>query len=98
MDIEFGYQINVNILSIHQNFPGQFKHLAPALARLGHKVVALHINPCLAVPGVELVRYGLANGNTQDVHRWLADLATKTLRAEAAWQASDCATKASRPM
>jgi glycosyltransferase involved in cell wall biosynthesis len=78
----------LNILFIHQNFPGQFKHLAPALARLGHKVVALHINPCKPVSGVELVRYGLASGNTQGVHRWLADLATKTLRAEAAWQAA----------
>lgn len=77
----------MNILCIHQNFPGQFKHLAPALARLGHKVVALHINPCQPVPGVEWVQYSLTSGNTQGVHRWLADLATKTLRAEAAWQA-----------
>jgi len=31
----------MNILFIHQNFPGQFKHLAPALAKLGHWVLAL---------------------------------------------------------
>ena len=31
----------MNILFVHQNFPGQFKHLAPALAQQGHKVVAL---------------------------------------------------------
>ncbi len=31
----------MNILFIHQNFPGQYKHLAPALARAGHKCVAL---------------------------------------------------------
>jgi len=29
----------VRILFIHQNMPGQFKHLAPALARAGHGVV-----------------------------------------------------------
>jgi glycosyltransferase involved in cell wall biosynthesis len=31
----------VNILFVHQNFPGQFLHLAPALAARGHKVAAL---------------------------------------------------------
>jgi glycosyltransferase involved in cell wall biosynthesis len=31
----------MNILFIHQNFPGQFRHLAPALAAAGHRVDAL---------------------------------------------------------
>lgn len=31
----------MKILFVHQNFPGQFLHLAPALAQRGHKVVAL---------------------------------------------------------
>ncbi|MBN2761070.1 MAG: glycosyltransferase [Rhodobacteraceae bacterium] len=31
----------MKILFVHQNFPGQFKHLAPALAARGHEVVAL---------------------------------------------------------
>lgn len=31
----------MNILFVHQNFPGQFRHLAPALAARGHRVVAL---------------------------------------------------------
>ena len=31
----------MNILFIHQNFPGQFKFLAPALQARGHKVAAL---------------------------------------------------------
>ena len=31
----------MKILFIHQNFPGQFLHLAPALAERGHQVVAL---------------------------------------------------------
>lgn len=78
----------MNILFIHQNFPGQFKHLAPALARQGHHVVALHINSCQSVTGVELVRYGVASGSTEGAHRWLVDLTTKTLRAEATWQAA----------
>ena len=78
----------MNILFVHQNFPGQFKHLAPALARQGHRVVALHINACPSVPGVELVRYDVAGRTGQGTHRWLADLEVKTLRGEAAWQAA----------
>lgn len=31
----------MKILFVHQNFPGQFPHLAPALADLGHEVLAL---------------------------------------------------------
>jgi len=31
----------VKILFVHQNFPGQFLHLAPALAERGHEVIAL---------------------------------------------------------
>ncbi len=31
----------MKILFVHQNFPGQFLHLAPALGNLGHEVVAL---------------------------------------------------------
>ena len=78
----------MNILFVHQNFPGQFKHLAPALARRGHRVVALHINACPPVPGVQLVRYPVAGQPAQGTHRWLADLEVKTLRAEAAYRAA----------
>jgi glycosyltransferase involved in cell wall biosynthesis len=43
----------MNILFLHQNFPGQFKHLAPALAKQGHMVVALGVNLVpFALPGV----------------------------------------------
>ena len=31
----------MKILFVHQNFPGQFRHLAPALAERGHHVIAL---------------------------------------------------------
>ena len=31
----------MKILFVHQNFPGQFPHLAPALSRRGHDVLAL---------------------------------------------------------
>ncbi|MDD2177681.1 glycosyltransferase [Acidovorax sp. D2M1] len=46
----------MRILFIHQNFPGQFKYLAPALAARGHEVVALGINqPSGDTLGVKVV-------------------------------------------
>ena len=78
----------MNILFVHQNFPGQFKHLAPALAQEGHRVVALHINDSPAMAGVEMVRYAVTGKTSAHTHRWLSDLETKTVRAEAAWQAA----------
>ena len=34
----------MKILFVHQNFPGQFLHVAPALARRGHDVLALTVD------------------------------------------------------
>ena len=79
----------MNILFIHQNFPGQFKHLAPALAALpGHRVVAMHINATPPMAGVQLVRYGLPRQPPGKTHRWLTDLETKVIRGEAAYRAA----------
>lgn len=48
----------MRILFIHQNFPGQFRHLAPALAAQGNEVLALCINnPSAPTPGVKVVQY-----------------------------------------
>lgn len=77
----------MNLLFVHQNFPGQYKHLAPAMARLpGHRVVAMHINATPAMPGVETRRYQTQRGSTPGVHRWVSDLETKVIRGEAAYQ------------
>jgi glycosyltransferase involved in cell wall biosynthesis len=79
----------VNILFVHQNFPGQFKHLAPALAALpGHRVVALHINPVPTLAGVQTVAYAPKTLPRGQAHRWLQDLETKVHRGEAAYRAA----------
>jgi glycosyltransferase involved in cell wall biosynthesis len=76
----------LNLLFVHQNFPGQYKHLAPAMAKLpGHRVVAMHINATPAMPGVETRRYTPQRGSTPGVHRWVSDLETKVIRGEAAY-------------
>ncbi len=73
------------ILLIHQNFPGQFKHLYPELAKR-HTVIGLTINPYKPTAPIQLVRYKPQRGTTQGVHPWVADLETKVIRGEAAWK------------
>ncbi len=57
----------MNLLFIHQNFPGQFKHLAPALANAGHDVRALAIDGA-GLPQIPMVRYPIGRGSTRDIH------------------------------
>jgi glycosyltransferase involved in cell wall biosynthesis len=47
----------VKILFVHQNFPAQFLHLAPALAARGHDCLAMTdaVNQCQ--PGIPVARY-----------------------------------------
>ncbi|UMR32098.1 glycosyltransferase [Massilia sp. MB5] len=73
-------------LFIHQNFPGQFRHLAPALAADGHEVVALGMRAqSEALPGVHYVCHHLADGAGATVPApQLRDLYGKLLRGESA--------------
>jgi glycosyltransferase involved in cell wall biosynthesis len=76
----------MKILFIHQNFPGQFKHLAPALVARGHEVAALAWGKQgeeADWQGVCVVRYASARGTSKEVHPWLADMETKVIRGEA---------------
>lgn len=80
----------LKILFIHQNFPAQFKHLAPALVRQGHTVVAMTMKQP-EVPswqGVQLVSYQVGRGNAKDGHPWVSDFETKVIRAEACFRAA----------
>lgn len=76
------------ILFVHQNFPGQFKHLAPALAERGHEVAAILMKKVEFEnwQGVRLYPYGVSRGSTPGVHPWISDFETKVIRAEAAFQ------------
>jgi len=78
----------MNILFIHQNFPGQFKFLAPALVQHGHTVVAMTMQKIEAREwqGVKLVPYTASRGTTPNVHPWVSDFETKTIRGEACFR------------
>jgi len=80
----------MNILFIHQNFPGQFKHLAPALVKAGHTVTALILTKTDAKQwnGVRLVSYCLNRGNAKEAHPWTVDFESKVIRGEACLKAA----------
>jgi glycosyltransferase involved in cell wall biosynthesis len=79
----------MKVLFVHQNFPGQFRFTASALARDGHEVAALCINePGYPTPGVRVVRYAPQRGSTREIHPLAADFETKIIRGEAAASAA----------
>jgi hypothetical protein len=80
----------MKILFIHQNFPGQFRFLAPALAKAGHEVVAMTMQKVQpgAWQGVRLVPYTAERGSTPKVHPWVSDFETKVIRGEACFRAA----------
>ena len=80
----------MNILFIHQNFPGQFKHLAPALVKGGHSVTALILakTDVKQWKGVRLVSYSLSRGNAKEAHPWTVDFESKVIRGEACLKAA----------
>lgn len=79
----------MNILFVHQNFPGQFKHLAPALgANSQHSVVGFTMNQRPGIVGVQIVQYRSGKGSTPGIHPWVADLETKVIRGEIAFKAA----------
>ncbi len=79
----------MNYLFVHQNFPGQFKHLAPELAKdPGNRVVAFAMNGYSGSGALRVVNYKPARGNGRDTHELLREFETKVIRGEAAYRAA----------
>ena len=82
----------MNILFIHQNFPGQFKNLAPALVQQGHRVVAMPLTSQKASPsvwnGVQLQPYAVSRGSSVGIHPWVGDFEAKVIRGQACFEAA----------
>ena len=80
----------MNILFIHQNFPGQFVHLAPALIKRGHAVTCLvpNNNKNEKIRGVDYREYFLTRGSTKGVHHWVVEIESQAIRAEACFEAA----------
>lgn len=79
----------MNILFVHQNFPGQYKFLAPAMATRGHRVVAMGMAERGPMKGIEYHRYKTSVGNTPNVHPWVLDFETKVIRGQSCARAAE---------
>lgn len=77
----------MNLLFIHENFPGQFVKLAPLLARrCGGRCVFLteSDNPqSISVPGIEVVRFVTHRDIRPDIHPYLCRSEQAVLRGQA---------------
>ncbi len=74
----------MKILLVHQNFPGQFRGLAPALLAAGHSVKAISMRRESQIVGVENLSYRPDRGSTADIHPWLVNTESAVIRAESA--------------
>lgn len=76
----------MKFLVVHQNFPGQFRHLVQALYKRGHEVIGTKMAQGPVVSswnGVNVYNYFPRRSSTPQIHPWLVDFETKIVRAEA---------------
>lgn len=81
----------MNILYIHQGFPGQYQHIVKALGKnKSIKQVALGIQPSNIDLGTDAqyFLYPLTRGNTDNIHPLALETESKAIRAEACAQAA----------
>lgn len=79
----------MRILFIHQNFPAQFKYLAPVLAQ-SHEVRVLTLNARLPAnwQGIPINHYTLQRASTKNIHPWIIDFEAQVIRGEAVLHAA----------
>lgn len=70
-------------LFVHQNCPGQFKHLAPALAAEGHEVRFIAQKNKPTPRGVQKIEYEPHREPSKEIHPYLAGTEAAVLNAQA---------------
>lgn len=81
----------MNILYIHQSFPGQYQHIVRRLGRdSGIRQIALGANPSESDLGndVQYFLYQLQRGNTDNIHPLAIEFESKAIRGEACTNAA----------
>lgn len=74
----------MKILAIHQNFPGQYKHLLLRLAASGqHEIIGLGQHQRAMIPGVRCILYKPARTVRQDTHHYLKTTEAAVLNGQA---------------
>jgi glycosyltransferase involved in cell wall biosynthesis len=70
-------------LFVHQNFPGQYRHIAPSLARRKDaQILGLGENPGDALPGVQHIRYKAPPSGGKETHRYVRRLESAVYRGQ----------------
>jgi glycosyltransferase involved in cell wall biosynthesis len=73
----------MNVLFVHNNFPGQYKHIAHALARDSQaRIVAIGSSTAQAVSGVNLLKYSLSDVDVSATHPFARRFDIECHRAE----------------
>lgn len=73
----------MNVLFVHQNMPGQFKHLAPALAAEGHRVAFVTRRTDITIPGVETASYTVPREAGAATHHYVRTFENGVLSGQA---------------
>jgi glycosyltransferase involved in cell wall biosynthesis len=75
--------MNMNVLFVHQNFPGQYLHLARHLgASRQHQVVFITQRADATLPGVRNIVYKPQRTITKGVHHYIRDTEASVLNAQ----------------
>ncbi|WP_419253266.1 glycosyltransferase [Caulobacter sp. ErkDOM-YI] len=76
------------ILFVHQNFPGQFPHIADAVLKRGHKVAAIGDQGVKGRPGIDVRRWKLSRGSTPGIFDAATRAEADLMRAQSAAEAA----------
>ena len=74
----------MRILFLHQNFPGQFPHIASHLASItGNQVLSISQPQAKGLPNVQNITYKPARSVTNGIHHYIAGLESAVLNGQA---------------
>ena len=71
------------ILFVHQNFPGQYKHISKELIDIGYEVHTLSITKFID-KSMTNHHYQLAGNSTKNINKWAIEFESKMIRAGSA--------------
>ena len=75
----------IEVLFMHQNFPGQYRSLAPELNKISkYNVRSLSMKEEGAINGIPHDFYTIKNGTSPNIHRLAQEFEAKVMRGEAA--------------
>ena len=79
----------MQLLFIHPNMPGQYKHLAKAFgAEGGHRIFFITKHKTAEIAGVTRVPYAITKAPATDTHRYLATSARAVIQGQHVWRAA----------